>query len=148
MTVRHRASRNPRPSIFEDFDPLEATTGGHRGLKNPRPSICGFRPAGGYAGRPSKTQQGILLFRISNGRRRRRSTSLAWVYKTSARKIDTHSIWNSAPARSWVLGPGPGPGPAQRACQVVPRTTKESQGLPRPYQLVLVMTNLYLVATK
>ena len=35
----YRGLRNPRPSMFEDFDPPEATTAGHRGLTNPIPSI-------------------------------------------------------------------------------------------------------------
>ena len=64
--------KNPRPSIFEEFDPLEATMFHNRGLTNPRSSIFddvgpleattplnrgfkklktfnvrGFRPAGG-----------------------------------------------------------------------------------------------------
>ena len=40
--------RNPRPSIFEDFDPPEARTPLKRALKNPRASIFDdFEPAGG-----------------------------------------------------------------------------------------------------
>ena len=33
------ADRKPRPSIFEDFDPPEATTAGEEANHNPRPSI-------------------------------------------------------------------------------------------------------------
>ena len=51
------------------------------------------------------------------------SISLAWVYKTSARKVDKHPTLNTAPARSVIKTggpsrvpyPGPPPGPAQRA---------------------------------
>ena len=53
----------------------------------------------------------------------RGSPSLAWDYKTTARKEDKHPTLNTAPARSVIKkggparapGPRPGPGPAQRA---------------------------------
>ena len=39
------------------------------------------------------------------------SISLAWVYKTSERKVDKHPTLNTAPARSVIKKRGPGPGP-------------------------------------
>ena len=43
------------------------------------------------------------------------SISLAWVYKTSARKVDKRPTLNTAPARSVIKKRGPGPGPWARS---------------------------------
>ena len=43
------------------------------------------------------------------------SISLAWVYKTSARKVDKHPTLNTAPARSVIKKRGPSPGPWARS---------------------------------